>query len=740
MFISLRWRAVFPLAIAVMVVAMVGAYAVASVLSEGYGASEENILLQSVEGVLGETVRLYEVQVGDAVRVAYTQGVAETVRDGGDVSALVDTLKSLASLNGADVLLATNAGGVEIAGVQRVATADGAYSVSVNTSLRDETMIAGALAGRVSTALVRTSEGLMLMVAVPLTLDGANVGALALGRALPDVIARLKTSAIADVAFYAPDGGLAGATLALSTANLEGLRLPEAIRGQVLGDGATVKTATTLEGALYRVVYSPFAYGEAVLGVVGVFTPNSIPFATELGRQVTALLSATLAGVAVVVVFGVVHRASQRLERVAETAEALARGDVGARTGMSAGDEVGAVAQALDRFADESMAQQDQFRTLLRRERRERAYLFSVLESLPHGVVVQDNQGQVLVMNEQARILLGSQTSLASALQGFQHVVDSMLGSALAPGIYALGKPQMVERDGTMLSAQAAAVLSPSQERLGTVILLRDITEEVRQVQAREHLLSQLSEDIQQPLQEMAQTGANARQPLVNAFARDISKHAAALQKMIVDMRELTRYTRTQARQAQRVLSVETLVWAVANDWRQIAQAASLTLTVTIGKGGLFVLGDESRLRLALGNVVDNAIRYTPAGGTVSLEIKDEIGNAVHLRVRDNGVGIHADDMPHIFTPFYRGSPVDSDGNIIRVPGMGQGLPMAKGIIEAHGGMIRVKSRVGVGTAVYFALPLTSGVSYSLPMLSVSDLEGDTVNLPPNADLEAFWR
>ena len=102
-------------------------------------------------------------------------------------------------------------------------------------------------------------------------------------------------------------------------------------------------------------------------------------------------------------------------------------------------------------------------------------------------------------------------------------------------------------------------------------------------------------------------------------------------------------------------MPLETLIWAVANEWKQVAQAANLTLNVNIERSGLYILGDERRLRWALGNIIDNAIKYTPPGGKVSLEIKDEEDGFARLRIRDNGVGIAADELPHVFTRFFRG-------------------------------------------------------------------------------------
>lgn len=733
-FLSLRWRLVFPLAAAVMVAAMLGAYLITGVLTDDYAVAEENILLQSGAAVIKRASDHYARLRAEAQRIAYTQGVVEGVQARQSAS-LHGLLESMAQLAHLDSVVLTDTNGREVVGLVRVVTPELAdYAVSANTDLSAQPLVQRVLAGaEEAAAFMRTSEGLMVYVAVPLRPYGDSAGVVLVGQTARTALAELQASAVTELLLFTTDGVLAGATLDVGALPLAQVTLDDGIRAQVLNANMPVKGTLTLDGLPYRALYAPLRYHDALLGVVVVLLPNNVPFASETGRQLTALFASVLAGVAVAVVFAGAWSLTRRLGRVTATAQALAGGDLAARANMASSDEIGVLAQSLDRFAQQTQDREDKLRTMLRRERRERAYLLAVLESLPMGVLVQDETGALLMMNEQARALLGTQTNFQPAL-GLQEAVNAVLGDMLAPGIYALGKPQQVAHDGAMLSAQLAAVLSPAKERLGTVILLRDITEEVQQIQARESILQKLAVEVEQPLFTLARENA------ANDFAREISRHAASLQKMIVDMRELTRYNRNRARAMQRPLAVETLLWAVANDWRQIAQAAQLSLNVLIAREGLFVLGDESRLRLALGNLVDNAIKYTPAGGTVLLEIHDEVASAVHLRVRDNGVGISAADLPHVFMPFYRGTPVTADGQLIRVPGMGQGLPLAKSIIEAHGGVMRVKSKPGVGTAVYIALPLTSGISYNLPRVDYSALEGDTVVIPENVDIEQFWR
>ena len=164
--------------------------------------------------------------------------------------------------------------------------------------------------------------------------------------------------------------------------------------------------------------------------------------------------------------------------------------------------------------------------------------------------------------------------------------------------------------------------------------------------------------------------------------------------------------------------------------WAQrIAASKNIALYYTLASD-LLCHADINSVKLILRNLIDNAIKYTLPGGKLTLEINGESDSRALMRVRDNGVGIKRDELPHLMTRFYRGTPRTVDGDILHVPGTGQGLYVAKQVIQAHGGLLQIKSKPGVGTAVYFALPVTASVSYELPILSHEfDLEGETVRL-----------
>ncbi len=744
-FVSLRWRFTSPLFLIVLIVAMIGAYVLAQTLGTGLAAAQNNILLQSSAALSRRSAVLYEHYVGEATSIAYTSGIDQSIR-AEDTPALAALLESRARLAGLDSIIVTNTLGIETAGVLRVVDADGSvrFALNTGTNLRAEAPLRAILGegAPVSAGLLLSNEGVLLVTAVPIVRNNAVVGVVLVGSRMQTVLADLQGSSVAEVALYASSGTPLGSSLPLSSDLLDTLTLAPEIYDQAIATGATSGTqrpvqSLTLANSSYDAVYTPFQFGPALLGVVATLVPNDVPFATELGRQLVALFAAVLAGVVVFAGFITSSIVTARANRVRQTAELLAAGQREARTGMQRRDELGAAGQALDVYAETVQEREDVLRSALRRQRREASYLVAVLESIPEGIVVQDVEGRIMLMNDAAKVLLGSQRVFRSAgIHELAAVVAEKLGAALAPGLYALGDPQRIRLEERLLSAQAAAIVSPqSEQRVGTVIVLRDITGAVVREKAQERLLEQFVREVQEPLIDLARSsarqGTQTSPELMRVFTRDIARNVIALQKLIVEMRELTTTDLPMAQRAQKPLRLDTLVWAIANEWRQVAQSSGITLHVLIEQKGLHILGDERRLRWAIGNIVDNAIKYTLPGGAMTLEIKTAENDTARLRIRDNGVGIAEADLPHVFKRFFRGEPAAPDGHIIRVPGMGQGLSVARQILEAHGGSIRVKSAQGVGTAVYFTLPLTSTESLPLPIYSeLDDLEGETVMLP----------
>ena len=712
-FVSLRWR--FGLFTIILLLVTGATYLFAQ--NTTVTPATENILRQSERTINQQAKTLFDGQAQTAESIAQLSDVGSALEanDGGQVRTV---LAGRAARFDVDSVILTDATGGLVVGMLRN-EASAQYSEIDSFSTDDDLVLSSVDTGGAGVFWVANAP--QLYMTAPVLVEDELVGTVLVGRRLPWILASLHTSALTDVVFYDADNQPLGTTFPAREIGLDMLPTPA---DESVADIVKLSLASTT----YRGLYFPVQFGEHIVGTLGVLIPDNAAFAADAGRQLSSLLLATLAAGAVITLFMSSSWVLGRISYITQTAEALALGQFTARTNMQPTDEVGKLGYALDQYADYVQERQDALRSSLRRQRRENERLMAVMEALPDGVVVQDLDGRVVMLNETAQELLGSRRALRANndLQELTSMVTERLGPALAPGIYALGEPQQIKLDGKMLHAQAAAVVTITQQRIGTVIVLRDITEDVRLEVARENILKQIERDVQEPLEKLVPAAKPA--PIGN-FSREIRQHASALQRMILEMRELTDAKLRQLPDQQQPIPLDTLIWAVANEWRQVAQAQNLKLHVIIEKSGLYVLGQERRLRWAIGNVIDNAIKYTPPGGDLTLEIQDSTANErAHLRVRDNGVGIARDELDHVFDRFFRGKPVTKDGRELRVPGSGQGLSSAKQIFESHGGSLSIKTKQWTGTAVYFTLPLTAEVSLELPQLP-QDLEGETVQI-----------
>jgi signal transduction histidine kinase len=175
------------------------------------------------------------------------------------------------------------------------------------------------------------------------------------------------------------------------------------------------------------------------------------------------------------------------------------------------------------------------------------------------------------------------------------------------------------------------------------------------------------------------------------------------LQSLVADLRLLAHTDAGELRLNLQVLNPKDLLESAAASFKYSAEQKGITLTVDAAEDLPQIQADESRLNRVLGNLVSNALRHTPQGGTVSI-LATRNTQHVLITVADTGEGIPPTDLPHIFDRFYRAdkSRTDADG-----ASSGLGLAIAKALIEAHGGRIKVNSVVGNGTKFEIELPLS---------------------------------
>jgi signal transduction histidine kinase len=188
-----------------------------------------------------------------------------------------------------------------------------------------------------------------------------------------------------------------------------------------------------------------------------------------------------------------------------------------------------------------------------------------------------------------------------------------------------------------------------------------------------------------------------------------VHKHSVVLSRLVADLRDLALAEAGQLRLELKAVAVEDLIVQVSEGLETQAREKGVTLKLEIANDLPKIQADEQRLAQVLYNLMANALRHTPAGGTITTSA-ELLEGWVLVSVRDTGTGISPEDLPHVFERFYR-----TDRSRARsTGGSGLGLTIAKQIVEAHNGQIWAQSWLGVGSTFTFSLPLHSPISSHL--------------------------
>ncbi len=376
----------------------------------------------------------------------------------------------------------------------------------------------------------------------------------------------------------------------------------------------------------------------------------------------------------------------------------------GARVGGLAG-RVGA------RFDREVPAAQER----LDRLGREVDQLRVVLGGMTEGVIAIDARRRLLFANRSADLLLGLGPQAVGRLvpelirsPPFQEAVDQALAAAETyRGEIVLPSREVMPRSIPRALAVHGSKL-PGPPPGGAVLVFHDVTELRRLERMRQDFVANVSHELKTPLASIkAYTETLLDWALhdeaVNVrFLNRIEEQADRLDQLIQDLLSLARLESGHEVFRHEPLEVSAVVEACIETHRGRAEAKGLDLRLDLGPvdATTLVVADEEAVRQILDNLVDNAIKYTPEGGTIRVAC-GLAADSVSLAVVDSGIGIPRDDLPRIFERFYRVDKARSR----EMGGTGLGLSIVKHLIQSIGGQIAVESRVGEGTRFTLDLP-----------------------------------
>ena len=393
---------------------------------------------------------------------------------------------------------------------------------------------------------------------------------------------------------------------------------------------------------------------------------------------------------------------SRPLAEMVRIAQAMAKGDFSKKPSVYSKDELGELSRALTNMSDE-------IKNKIERIKQEGAKFDAVLSSMFEGIIVTNEKEEIILMNPSVRKLFfidvnpeGRKPIEVIRNSAVQDIVDKLL------------------KDKKRLISEELIITQPEEKILkvngvpiirggvleGAVLVFHDITEVRRLEKVRQDFVANVSHEIRTPIASIkgyAETlleGALEDKKNAREFIQIIYQDSNRLASLINDLLDLLRIESGKMKMSVLPVELAPVVERTFGILRKVIEEKTLSVNINIPRGLPRVITDEQRLAQVLLNLCDNAVKYTPEGGSikVSAQIKD---NLVQVDVIDSGVGIPEEDLPRIFERFYRVDKARSR----ELGGTGLGLSIVKHIVLAHGGEVWVSSVLGHGSTFSFTIP-----------------------------------
>ncbi|HXG42406.1 MAG TPA: ATP-binding protein, partial [Dehalococcoidia bacterium] len=339
----------------------------------------------------------------------------------------------------------------------------------------------------------------------------------------------------------------------------------------------------------------------------------------------------------------------------------------------------------------------------LQSARQERDLLAAALDAAPYALLLLDAEGRVRFSNAAASALLGHEAAVLAAqpLSWFlpqEEAVDALRRVRREGGAASL---TVEGPGGRPLELTAAAVGSGGR----LLVSLRDLTELRRVDQVRRDFVANVSHELRTPLAalksalEALRTGAKDDPQACELFLARAEEETERMARLVEELLELSRLEAGVDAFVPSPVDLMTVLARAVERMAPRAREAGLVLELDLPSQLPTVQGDAERLERAVLNLLDNAIKFTPAGGSVTVAAGETDGGVL-VTVRDTGVGIEPGDLPRVFERFYKAD------RSRRRPGAGLGLAIVKHIVEAHGGRVWAESAAGQGATFTIFLPL----------------------------------
>lgn len=389
------------------------------------------------------------------------------------------------------------------------------------------------------------------------------------------------------------------------------------------------------------------------------------------------------------------------IKEMRRQAQMIAKGDFSQKVNVYGTDEIGQLAVS---FNDMNDRLRHSYATI----EEEQDKLSSVLANMSDGVIATDAKGEITLMNEAAGIMIGQDPEestgqfLLDVLRLDQRKFDIKNLRDSGSMIIDFGE----DDEDFLIRANFSTVTDEDDNITGFITVISDVTEQEKLERDRREFVSNVSHELRTPLTTMRSyiealtDGAWQDKNIAPRFLEVAQNETERMIRMVNDLLQLSKMDNKDfplhRERTEFIAYFHSII-----DRFQLNIPAYITLQRELPSGKFFVWIDRDKMTQVLDNIISNAIKYSPEGGTIRFKVVKQ-KHQLLVSVADEGMGIAYDKVDKIFERFYRADKARSR----KLGGTGLGLAISKELVEAHNGKIWAKSKEGKGTTIFFTLPL----------------------------------
>ena len=480
-----------------------------------------------------------------------------------------------------------------------------------------------------------------------------------------------------------------------------------ALKGEA---GSSIRYSSTLS-VDFIYVAQPILKGSSIIGAVRLSKPL-YEVKNMLNSLYINVFIAVLIGIFVASVLGykMAMNITKPVKEITYTASRIAKGQFDRRINITSRNEIGILADSINDMASK-------LRDTITSLQDKNIKLESIMSSMINGIIAIDNSEKILFINHVAESLLGITDREVTGKHILQVVrnnsIDNYLKKILMNKEFFSTEVNFDDSNEKILKLYANSIKQNGENGIeGIIITIQDVTELRKLERVRTEFIANVSHELKTPLtsikgftETLKSFDFDDKQDAIR-FLNIIEDEADRLYRLINDILSLSELEQKKTKTVRKKIDIEKAVVEVMSVLKSQSDKKNIELSAKIQEGLGSICGDGDKFKQMLINLIDNAVKYTPENGKVSIEAYKQSHNAdldkLIIKVKDNGIGIPKQHIPRLFERFYRVDKARSRS----IGGTGLGLAIVKHIVILFNGEIEVTSEVGKGTEFRIILPM----------------------------------